>query len=117
MEKPNEGLGIVGVEIRTSKPSHKEIVIGRKVIWCLVLINVKCCDIEPSRESWPSLPAYEVVVLKKAMKQLSLKYVEMSSISSLMVSVVLSVLSKCCPNYYGSPYRHPLPATIARRNL
>ena len=68
VENPKEGLGIVGVEIRTSKPSHKEIVNGNTVVWCLVLINVKSCDIEPLRESWPSLPVSEVVISKKVMK-------------------------------------------------
>ena len=37
-------------------------------------------------------------------------------INSLMVDIVLSVLSKFCPNASGNLWGHRLPVTMARRN-
>lgn len=111
----------------------------------MLLINVKCCDIEPSRESWPSLPTYEVIVSKRVMKQYQLKYAESSAqnctvpfgnlmqgygpfacedsidglnlINDLMVDIVLSVLRKFCPNTGGNLWGHHPPATIGTRKF
>ena len=115
MEKPNKGLCNVGVEIKDSKPPHTEIVKEREGKLGSLLISVKCCDVEPSGMSSPSLCADEVVVLKRVMKKYQLKYVERSLINNSIVGIVLFVLSKYCPSASSTLWDHLLPVTIARR--
>ena len=51
------------------------------------------------------------------MKQYQMKYVLRSAINSLMVDIVLSVLSRFCPNASGNLWGHRLPVAMARRNI